>query len=684
MRYGIHRPASEKKSKYVHEKTPADCMLMLRWGDSRLQQCDAKADKAPLSIMDACTIMHQHPYDEVKVTARAMCMNTIPWQNSRHSMPTPMYRAYDQVHRVTSAPLYVHRVTSAPLVGRTYSRLQVEFSTRLVRLHAPLWLIASQSNTVTPVRPSRSDPTCALNSDTDDMPSVEYHGCTIACIISFTSFLCLIFAKLHSRAEKPLPPGPRRSPLIGNLFNAPRARKPWVAFRHLMQTYGDIVYLEVLGRRMLLLGNPSDILEFLDKRSSITSDRAYSPLISLAGQAYNFGFMPYGQWWRRHRRMFWQQFHPGVVSRYWPIQKSRTHDFLVKLLEQPTSCQKLIRYCFSTTALKVVYNVDIDDVQDTRPSGKYTFVNYPVISQAGGGCTTLWSDPLGIIEEIFVGLREVTISVQFILESFPFVQHLPTWTPGIGKFLKQISRSRITNEHLIAREFNEARARAEINDAEDPSVVTLMLHRLAQTTSSDGDARDEEEVIAKDVAGVAMEASTDTTFSTAEGFFVAMSLHPEVQQKARAELDLIVGPHRLPDFSDRDSLVYINAIVKESLRWHNVLPLGISHNTTEDTELHGYHIPASTAVVPNIWACMHDPRFYPEPERFNPDRFIRDGQLDRGALDPSDFAFGFGRRICPGRHFAEAGLFIAIASVLLLHVFEIVPPLDEDGRPVNT
>ncbi|KAJ3008327.1 hypothetical protein NUW54_g3194 [Trametes sanguinea] len=619
MRYGIHGPASEKKSKYVHEKTPADCMLMLRWGDSRLQQCDAKADKAPLSIMDACTIMHQHPYDEVKVTARPM--KTIPWQNLRHSMPTPMYRAYDQVHRVTSAPLYVHRVTSAPVVG---------------------------------LRPSRSDPTCALNSDTDDMPSVEYHGCTIACIISFTSFLCLIFAKLHSRAEKPLPPGPRRSPLIGNLFNAPRARKPWVAFRHLMQTYGDIVYLEVLGRRMLLLGNPSDILEFLDKRSSITSDRAYSPLISLAGQAYNFGFMPYGQWWRRHRRMFWQQFHPGVVSRYWPIQKSRTHDFLVKLLEQPTSCQKLIRYCFSTTALKVVYNVDIDDVQDTR---------------------------LGIIEEIFVGLREVTISVQFILESLPFVQHLPTWTPGIGKFLKQISRSRIPNEHLIAREFNEARARAENNDAEDPSVVTLMLHRLAQTTSSDGDARDEEEVIAKDVAGVAMEASTDTTFSTAEGFFVAMSLHPEVQQKARAELDLIVGPHRLPDFSDRDSLVYINAIVKESLRWHNVLPLGISHNTTEDTELHGYHIPASTAVVPNIWACMHDPRFYPEPERFNPDRFIRDGQLDRGALDPSDFAFGFGRRICPGRHFAEAGLFIAIASVL--HVFEIVPPLDEDGRPVN-
>ena len=58
-----------------------------------------------------------------------------------------------------------------------------------------------------------------------------------------------------------------------------------------------------------------------------------------------------------------------------------------------------------------------------------------------------------------------------------------------------------------------------------------------------------------------------------ETLFLAMALYPEVQKKAQAEIDTVVGPHRLPDFEDRPSLPYINAIVKESMRWHVVLPL---------------------------------------------------------------------------------------------------------------
>lgn len=94
------------------------------------------------------------------------------------------------------------------------------------------------------------------------------------------------------------------------------------------------------------------------------------------------------------------------------------------------------------------------------------------------------------------------------------------------------------------------------------------------------------------------------TLSTMLTFFLAMSLYPEDQKKAQAELDNIVGPDRLPDFSDRDKLVYLNALLKECARWLNVAPLGMSHTTLEDDEYKGYFIPAGTTLLANVW-CAH-------------------------------------------------------------------------------
>ena len=83
--------------------------------------------------------------------------------------------------------------------------------------------------------------------------------------------------------------------------------------------------------------------------------------------------------------------------------------------------------------------------------------------------------------------------------------------------------------------------------------------------------------------------------------FLLMALHPEVQKKAQAELDAVVGHDRLVDFSHRDSLVYVNALIKEVLRWINVAPLGLSHSTTEDDEVQGYFVPAGSILMVNVW-----------------------------------------------------------------------------------
>ena len=99
-----------------------------------------------------------------------------------------------------------------------------------------------------------------------------------------------------------------------------------------------------------------------------------------------------------------------------------------------------------------------------------------------------------------------------------------------------------------------------------------------------------------------------------------MALYPEVQKKAQAEIDAVVGQNRLPDFHDRPSLSYINAIVKESSRWNLVVPLGrsffiiiiiistiltsiegIPHMSTTDDEYNGFYIPKGTIMMCNAW-----------------------------------------------------------------------------------
>lgn len=91
------------------------------------------------------------------------------------------------------------------------------------------------------------------------------------------------------------------------------------------------------------------------------------------------------------------------------------------------------------------------------------------------------------------------------------------------------------------------------------------------------------------------------TMYSMQVFFLAMVRFPEVQRKAQQELDAIISPDRLPEFADKEALPYINAVMKEVVRWHSVVPLGVSHYTTEEDEYNGYRIPAGTIIMPNAW-----------------------------------------------------------------------------------
>ncbi|KXN89168.1 O-methylsterigmatocystin oxidoreductase [Leucoagaricus sp. SymC.cos] len=217
----------------------------------------------------------------------------------------------------------------------------------------------------------------------------------------------------------------------------------------------------------------------------------------------------------------------------------------------------------------------------------------------------------------------------------------------------------------------------QTNGTAGASIATSLIQGLPGDGSS---THTEADLLSRNICAIALAGGSDTTVSTVQTFFMAMVIYPDIQKKAQAELDQVSGG-RLPEFSDRPNLPYINALVKESLRWQPIAPLAAAHMASEADYYNGYYIPKGTAVIGNAWTILSDSEIYSDPTSFNPDRFLKDGKLDPSVRDPTVACFGFGRRICPGRFFALDSIFMTFAHVL--SVFNVLPPLDEGGKEIR-
>ena len=165
----------------------------------------------------------------------------------------------------------------------------------------------------------------------------------------------------------------------------------------------------------------------------------------------------------------------------------------------------------------------------------------------------------------------------------------------------------------------------------------------------------------------------------------AMITHPDAQRRAHAELDTVVGRSRTPRFSDAPSLPYIQALVKEVLRWRPALALSLPHSTTEDDWYNGMFIPKGTLCLANLWQCHHDPASYgDDAASFRPGRFLdAHGNITSGPSETREEGhgtYGFGKRACVGKHVANESLFIYMATALWAATFERAR--DRDGKEV--
>ncbi|XP_053383988.1 cytochrome P450 2B4-like [Mercenaria mercenaria] len=157
-------------------------------------------------------------------------------------------------------------------------------------------------------------------------------------------------------------------------------------------------------------------------------------------------------------------------------------------------------------------------------------------------------------------------------------------------------------------------------------------------------------------------AGSETTSSILDWAFLFMTEFPEVQKKCQEEIEMVLGDKSV-EYSDRKKLVYVNAVIMEIQRHSNIVPLNETHHSTSaNTTLGGYSIPAGTYIVPTLYSVHMDPKYFPNPEKFDPDRFIDDkGNLIKNeALIP----FSTGLRTCLGKPLAKMQLFLMFANLL--------------------
>ncbi|KAH6906697.1 cytochrome P450 [Coprinopsis sp. MPI-PUGE-AT-0042] len=463
-------------------------------------------------------------------------------------------------------------------------------------------------------------------------------------------------SNLRGRAR---PPGPKGLPILGNLLQILNARtKPWLMYLDLSRQYGDLVYVNVLGQSILVLNSLESIHDLLEKRGSIHGDKAVPPSIELMRMDWSFGFMNYGPTWRAYRRTFHQYYNKTQIPKYGPVLEQQVAIFLRRLLSEPQHFLEHAKYLFGAIIIQISYGFDkAEDIKSLTDAAE-------VITEAFSDCAN---------------------PGHFLVDVFPILRFVPHWFPGAAWKRRLIGVGNVSQD-VFQRPFDDAWEQTKNGvQGEAQHVVAGIIENLPPKDHPDYAQLERQ---GRGAALIAYIAGADTTVSSAHALFIALANYPECQRKAQEELDGTIGTERLPKAADLPHLPYVRALVKELSRWFSVTPLAAPHVSSQDDIYKGYLIPKGTVIMGNTWAIMHDPDVFEDPLEFKPERYLmldpvtKQSKINPDVLDPESAAFGFGRRICPGRHLSNESLTLMAAS--LLAVFNVNAPTDPvTGQPIK-
>ncbi|CAL9213363.1 unnamed protein product [Arabidopsis halleri] len=439
----------------------------------------------------------------------------------------------------------------------------------------------------------------------------------------------------YNRKSKNLIPGPRGFPLVGSMS----LRSSHVAHQRIasvaeMSNAKRLMAFSLGDTKVVVTCHPDVAKEILN--SSVFADRpvdetAYGLMFNRA-----MGFAPNGTYWRTLRRLSSNHlFNPKQIKRS-EDQRRVIATQMVNAFARNAKSAFAVRDLLKTASL-------------CNMMGSVFGREYELESN-----NNVESECLkGLVEEGYD-----------LLGTLNWTDHLP-WLAGLDFQQIRFRCSQLVPKVnlLLSRIIHEHRAATG-------NFLDVLLSLQGSEKLSDSD------IVA--VLWEMIFRGTDTVAVLIEWVLARIVMHPKVQSTVHDELDRVVGRSRTVDESDLPSLTYLTAMIKEVLRLHPPGPLlSWARLSITDTTVDGYHVPAGTTAMVNMWAIARDPHVWEDPSEFKPERFVaKEGEAEFSVFG-SDLRlapFGSGKRVCPGKNLGLTTVSFWVAT--LLHEFEWLPSVE--------
>ncbi|XP_006456356.1 hypothetical protein AGABI2DRAFT_211275 [Agaricus bisporus var. bisporus H97] len=441
---------------------------------------------------------------------------------------------------------------------------------------------------------------------------------SIAIVLLSAAVLGFIHKRLTRLNNLPLPPGPpAESWILGNTI--PKVYS-YRKFEEWTKEYGPVFKLRQGFNTIFVVGRIEAAVDIMEKEGANTIDRPRSIAI---GETLSGGMRllltPAGERFKKMRRALHAHLQPKTILAYTPTLMKAAGQHIMDILDDPSRHQDHAKRYAAAVVMTLAY-------------GKYPKSYYDPIVLDVNRCLTRLGNNMRI--------------AYWKVDSWPFLRYVPG-------YLKELQDGHKEELDLFKGQLIEVREKLNSGEEVPQSFGKYLIERQNELELSDSEA--------SYLAGSLFGAGSDTTASVISVAVMASACYPEAAEKVKEELDAVIGKERPPAASDQESLPQTMAFVTEVLRWRPVTAGGFPHKSTKDIIWRGYLIPAGSTVVGNVWAVNRDPQYFPEPESFNPQRWLTsEGKLRD---DIKAYPFGFGRRICPGQHIAVASIFLNTALI---------------------